>query len=455
MEEPGGDPEGVVGRGIPGWAGVLVLAVGFGLLWWRAPLLLGEPRLWAEEGSCYLAAALRQSPLATVAMVPDWVGYLGLAANLAAVVGATAVPLEGAAAAMTGSALLVQAWVVALLASGRSLWFGGVVGRMAALVALLGMVPTAEIWLTMLGAQFWCLVAALLILGEDLRESSTRRRWFSDLSLGFAVLGGVAPVLAAPAFLARARLLPDPAHRRQAWIAIAGAGLQLAALAMTAGRNPELLGPRWRGMEPGMAAVVTWTRVVVLPVLGLETGSAHALAFRRLAETDGDGFSVVATSLGIVLVVAVGVAGASLDRVRAILLGTALVPCLGAALGSGLGRAVEYLDPVHGSRYLVGPCWLLELGCAALAGSGGRDRGAGSAGVSLVARALLALMAVAAFRDGRLSVYRSFVLPHRHLSWAAEVARARREPGYHPRIWPAFGEWRVELPPMGPPDSVP
>src|SRR5262249_18355017 len=123
-------------------------------------------------------------------LVTPHLGYLSLWNNLAAVIAANLVPLERAPLVTTLFAAAAQVTPVALILWGRSvLWRSGmhrVLGVMAVLFAPL----SSEIWLTVIGSQFFLSLICVLILIDGPTAVGRFKIWAYGLLLALAGLTG-------------------------------------------------------------------------------------------------------------------------------------------------------------------------------------------------------------------------------------------------------------------------
>lgn len=172
--------------------GVIVLIV------LRAPLLLTQPRIWAEEGS-YLNFALHQSALQTLFHLYPDSGYYLLSANLPALLSALVartIGLEYAPLVSTYFSLCLQILPFAILIFGKSHLFKTKTMIVAGcLIILLAPTTSGEIWLNTVNSMSWTGLAALIILLEDTRLWSLRKKTlFRSLLLLLGLCGPYAPI---------------------------------------------------------------------------------------------------------------------------------------------------------------------------------------------------------------------------------------------------------------------
>jgi hypothetical protein len=165
----------------------LLMLVGFLMLFARAPHLLLQGRVVAEEGTTYLRYAWNATPLR--ALLAPHQGYYSLLDNLCALIAARLLPLSAAALFFTWTAAGVQLLLLFLAVECEA--FRTPRERWLALFALLLAAPNFEIWLSLENCQWLLAVAAAIIL-----ISSTRRLF--ALRTATLVLGAFSGVTTIP-----------------------------------------------------------------------------------------------------------------------------------------------------------------------------------------------------------------------------------------------------------------
>lgn len=186
-----------------GWrTGLVLLAVSAAVIVVRAPGLLLHPRLWAEEGSLYLATSLTLPWWKALLAVRK--GYFCLLPNLATLLAARVFPLAWAPWVTTLFAFLLQLVPVAIVGFGRSKFWPTNLQRMLVVVALLFSWNSGEVWLNTINAQFWWLSICFLILLTDQQMTSRRQHVVFCVALFLCGLNGVVSAFLLPLFIARA-----------------------------------------------------------------------------------------------------------------------------------------------------------------------------------------------------------------------------------------------------------
>jgi hypothetical protein len=232
---------------------LLYLLVGFLVLFARAPHLLLQGRVVAEEGTTYLLYAWNATPLR--AMLAPHQGYYSLLDNLCALIAARLLPLSAAALFFTWTAAAVQLLLLFLAVECEA--FRAPRERWLALFALLLAAPNFEIWLSLENCQWLLAVAAAIIL-----ISSTRRLFaLRTATLVLGAFSGVTTIPLIPLFWFKAW---QERSRRAVAFALSitlPAFLQSAILlrAMSAGDRPVST-HQFRAL-----VAFTTSRVLILP----------------------------------------------------------------------------------------------------------------------------------------------------------------------------------------------
>lgn len=173
-----------------------LLLVALVLLFCRAPRLLLQGRVVAEEGTTYLRYAWNATPLR--ALLAPHQGYYSLLDNLCALIAARLLPLSATALFFTWTAAAVQLLLLYLAIECEVLRTP--LQRWLALLALLFATPNFEAWLSLENCQSILAVAAAVIL-----LSSTRRLFaLRTFTLALGALTGVTTVPLIPLFWLKA-----------------------------------------------------------------------------------------------------------------------------------------------------------------------------------------------------------------------------------------------------------
>jgi hypothetical protein len=153
----------------------------------RAPRLLLEGRVVAEEGTTYLRYAWNATPLRS--MLAPHQGYYSLLDNLCALIAARLLPLSATALFFTWAAAAIQLLLILLTIECEV--FRTPLQRWLALFALLLVTPNFEAWLSLENCQSILAVAAAVIL------ISSAQRLFA-LRTATLVLGALTSVTTVP-----------------------------------------------------------------------------------------------------------------------------------------------------------------------------------------------------------------------------------------------------------------
>ena len=174
----------------------LLMLIGLIVLFARAPHLLLQGHVVAEEGTTYLLYAWDATPLR--ALLAPHQGYYSLLDNLCALIAARVLPLSATALFFTWTAAAIQLLLLFLTVQCEA--FRTPLQRWLALFALLLATPNFEIWLSLENCQWLLVVAAAVIL-----ISSTRRLFLlRSATLALGALSGVTTVPLIPLFWLKA-----------------------------------------------------------------------------------------------------------------------------------------------------------------------------------------------------------------------------------------------------------
>ncbi len=411
------------------WGALAVLAYA-ALIAARIPAILLQGRFWGEESAVYFAAARTGPALDALFLVHT--GYLNLAASAATLLAAAA-PLDDAPWVSTTVALLIQLLPPVLLLTGRVSWLRRPWQAAAALVLLLTVPNSGELWMNSITSQFHLALGVGLILALDTRAGAVGVLRGAVLVL--APLSGPASAFFAPLFLLRAGLDRSPARLAQA--ALLG-GAVAVQLAMVLG-HPEPARPI--GIAPSLLALVVYVKHVLMPVLG--PGETDALS-RPLMDEAAAGRIPPGPLLCVVLVAAVLAWGAWASRdavLRWLLAGGATVMAL--SYFGALGSHLLLVNASFGGRYAFVPASLLALAVFGLSQSRApRARSGPLRWPASFVALWIGIVGIVAYP--RVPPY----FTHGS-SWRAEVARLRADPAYRPQVWPDDPIWKF---PIGPAD---
>lgn len=413
------------------------------LVAWRSPELLQAPRFWAEEGSIYLLHALTHGTFESI--VTPQQDYYAFMPSVATALAARFLPLEKAPLLTTWAAFLVQLIPIALVLWSGSSWLAGFRRRWPAVLLVLVVPLSGEIWLTTIGSQFHLSLAAGIILVEDVREESRVGSWVRRMILLAAVLTGPPTAFLAPLFLMRAWTTRKREDFMRATVMMLGALLQAGIYGgvAVAGTAP----PRLSGISFEIVPLAVVVKTLVLPVFGRPGANLFASWVEGLSPIPILVVAIVmAALLGFVLV---GLARRSPSGWRHALAYVLLaVPSVIFATGTNLGAGhIALLTPAFAQRYFYAPTVLLAL-LALSAVDFSRIRGKSPREVMVASlpdvllSLLLAVTIIVGIVRYRADV-RPFVSP-RYPDWATEVEAWRADSGRPLRVWPPAFSLRLD-----------
>ncbi len=386
------------------------------------PQIIMKGRFWAEEGKVFFSRAW-DTPLWEALWEP-YGGYLNLVANASAILAHSAMPLRLAPYVTIAVGLVFQLFPPLLILTAGDRWLRPWPAKMAAILLLLFMPGSEEIWLQTLHCQFELALCCGIILA--LEPATGFWGAFRMVLLMLAPLCGPAVIALCPLFIFRAALERDRSRIVQALLITAGCLIQyFFFLSTTPGRAYAL--------HPVINLSVITVKHLAIPFLGI-IHAEHINAQLR-ADFHSSHIPIIATLLPIAVFVPFGLA-VVLRGVRtpspwffAGFAATAAISYFGA-IGGGLGL----LDVLGNERYAIVPQLLLELSLLSFAASGGFF-------VALVPRLAvvwLILVGVTNYRE-----VNPFVSDGP--AWRPEVALWESDPHHALRLWPEG--WSVILRP--------
>ena len=402
----------------------------------RAPLLLRQPRFWAEEGKVYFAYAYAADGIWRALLAPHQ-GYYHLFANLATVL-ALLVPVRHAPMVTTLLAFAAQALPLAIVLWGKApLW--RTLPKSIVAVAIILLTPSSgECWLNSINSQFYLALSAALLLLEKTPKTPWRR-WSYRGILALASLSGPVTAFLTPLFVLRAW-----AHRSnreagtQAWIVGAGAMLQLG-IVLTSLESPPEGAVRFAGLGPANLLAVILNRTVVMPL-----ASSHAAqwASERLVQAHEAGADGAMTLALMLALVALGtfLCWKQPPRQRYLLAASLLMTTLStisALISPGQTKWV-LVSPGAAIRYYYAPSVLFML---AVWGRVDPQPKRWRHPASLLVALALAVSLVLGAVD-----YRSLMWPFVSADWPVwqdQVTIWETRPGYRLEIWPP--RWDMQL----------
>jgi len=224
-----------------------LLGVSIFLMVWRAPILLLEPRFWAEDGSMFFATAYNQGVWAGLLSPHD--GYLLPVANFAGTVAAL-LPLEYAPYPATAVSLLIQIAVSMLVIYGNSEYWDNFPKKLL-LSAGIPFLAHGETWLNTANSMGWLSLASFIILLEPKNQLSPVRSCLYRIVSLVSGFGSVPTCFLFPFYVVKA--MRNRAREEFVHAAIIGAGtaLQLAILLFSLG-SEQSISARFANNEFGL-----------------------------------------------------------------------------------------------------------------------------------------------------------------------------------------------------------
>lgn len=217
--------------------GLLVLILAF----FREPLFLLSPRIWAEEGSLYLQDYLDKGLLDS--LLSPQLGYYSLYNNLVIATSTQFLGLELVAVGTTLIAFAVMLFaILAPFYLASAYWSDGRVRFLLAFFSLI--IGSAEIWLNTINVQFYLGLFASCLLLSNQRDLNAKLYWLTVAVLGIGALSGVTSVILLPFFLWKLRQVRRSGaclevQRLQIYVFILGFGLVVQTVALMMGFSVE------------------------------------------------------------------------------------------------------------------------------------------------------------------------------------------------------------------------
>ncbi len=400
----------------------LVLALFAALVLVRMPEIVLKGRFWAEEGRNFFGNAWVEPPLR--ALFTSYGGYLNLVANGATLAARDLMPLPLAPYLTIAVALLFQLLPPLLLLVARDAWLASWRVRLAAVLLILLVPGTEEIWLQTLHCQFELTVCCGLLLA--LEPPTGRAALLALAILALAPLCGPGGIVLVPLFLLRAALDRSPARLWQGLTMAAASAIQLALFV-------EPFAGRAYHLDLRLLLPVVSVRHLVEPFFGLKVAyRAGADVRRHLAAGHAPLWSILFPFAVFVpaAVAAWRTPGAASSRW---LLAGAAATALAAYYGAIGGLAI-LIGAQSGERYVFVPQALLGLAILSFAATAAGV----PARVAAVATVWLIVVGtgtyVATLHDTRNGP-----------AWRDEIRAWRRDPSHVIRLWPEG--WTLRLSP--------
>jgi len=389
----------------------------------RMPEIIIKGRFWAEDGAVFFPHAWVMPPWR--AIWTPYGGYLNLVANIATLAARWILPLQFAPYLTIGVGLFFQLVPPILLLTARDFWLRDVRVRLVAVLLILFIPGSEEIWLQVASSQVELTLACGVILALDACDG-----WVAPFRLGvllLASLSGPGVIAVLPLFLLRAAIDRSRSRLLQILALGVGSGTQLFGFfTATPGRAYEL--------HPTILLSTVTLRHLALPFLGTSHALAIEGALRGMIES---GQRPLAAILLPILIFGGLLAAALRAGIRrpAIWLLAAGVLIAGASYFGAIGGWLGLIDVLGNGRYAYAPQALFSLSVVALAATSGRK-------LSTLAWAVSVWLLVIGGAD--------YFFPRDAIAdgpaWRPQIAAWQADPNHVLQIWPSG--WMMQLPPL-------
>lgn len=330
-----------------------VLVGSIGVIVWKSPLLLLEPRLWAEEGTGYFSYAYHfaNSPAWYKGLTNIQTGYLSLWPNIASTVAANLFALEYVPFVTTALALTVQLIVIAVILWGKSEFWQTPVQKIFGVSVVLLVPLSGEIWLNTINCQFVFALSTFLILHSNADASKMTNRLYRVLLL-VAGLDGIVSCLLAPWFILKA-LTEKTKERVIHLVIICSCAITQAIIVFlsSAQRGPHIF-TQWVGMGWQTLVAIIWTRSIGFIIFGLENTYDFSLLFRTASTPlELNLMSVMVLFIEIVFIWFLFLSSSIKKQDRITLIGSYLIIIVVSIIGSLESDKSLLINPGIGTRY--------------------------------------------------------------------------------------------------------
>jgi hypothetical protein len=390
----------------------------------RMPGVLLHGRFWAEEGKVYFVNAWTLPWYEALTTVHA--DYLNLAASAATLLARYLVPLQDAPRVTVLCALLVQLCPAILLATSRIPWLQHRLAFTLALLLLLAVPQSGEVWLNSITSHFHLMVCVAIVLAAPVQGGTVGV--FQGIILTVAPLCGPGAIFAAPLFVLRA--LADRSRGRAVQALLICASSLLQFWIWHAHPEPG----RHLDFNIPLLLTVLFLKNAAVPLLDSHIARHIAIAVQKSMAAGGLPWWPVLGAIG-----ALGLSGTLVVANRradiAWLYAAALVMALLSYAGAMLGGS-DMVSIDFGMRYAYAPSVLFALTLLGLAAT---STGAARA-ISQFGLVMLLVVGMGEY----------FRVPgdlRKGPNWQAEVAAWRIDPGHRLTTWPRHGDWFFALDP--------
>ena len=388
----------------------------------RMPQIILVGRFWAEEGEVFFRRAWDMPP--AQALFTPFGGYLNLLATASPLLARWTLPLAFAPYLTILIALLVQLCPPLLLLTARDAWLQPRHIRLAALLLILLIPASEEIWLQTLHCQFELTLCCAIILSLDVTTGKIAIARLGFLAL--APLCGPTAIALVPLFILRTILDRSRARAIQTATLALGAAIQLLLFF-------HAVPGRGYTLNPVVLLCVLTVRHIELPFLGIPHADIVAALIR--ARRAAGYIPKRATLLPIIVFGTLAIATLWHRNARpARWLLCAAILIAAASYFGALGGAATLIETRTGARYSFVPQALFVLSLLALAANTSRW-------TARISWSLIAWLLVVGGWE--------YAHPWRSISkgpaWRKEVALWHADPSHALEIWP--NGWSVTLDP--------
>jgi len=266
----------------------------------RAPSLFSEPRFWCEEGTVFYAYAATHEWFEVLFRTHyDYLyGYLNLSSFLAS----RLVSLEYAPLVTTFMAFLAQLLPISIIIWGTSSVWNRPLKKIIAVMLVLFIPLTGEMWLNTLNSKTFFSLTIFLILLEDMDNASRVRTWFYRLLL---LISGLASIECS--FYLVVYLLKIWIERKKEYV-IQTTFLLLSVIYQALGYFHILMPAGERSLHTLQWIPVTilgglmWRHHLVLPILGASASHHFGRSLLSLHDRNPLLFNAIGVVLFVMLV---------------------------------------------------------------------------------------------------------------------------------------------------------
>ena len=407
-----------------GWATALIL-VGLALLISvRMPEIIIKGRFWAEDGRDFFRNAWVMPPWRAIWTPDPGAGYINLVASAAAVAARWFLPLRFAPYLTIGVALFFQLMPPVLLLTARDVWLRDVRVRLAAVLLILLIPSSEEVWLASIESQYLLMLCCGIILALDPCEG-----WIAVLRVGLLVvapLSGPGAIALLPIFVLRAAVDRSWPRVLQVFALGTGTAIQLFGFfTMVPGRAREL--------HLTILLSILTVRHIALPFLGSAHAEEIAAVLRSMIQEGHRPLAAVLLPVVIFVGLLVAASRVGIRRPAVWLLGGGVLTAGISYFGAFIPhiKAVVLVSATAAERYTFAPQALFALSILALAATSGRR-------VATLAWAASVWLLVIG-----TSEYFFQDWPADGPAWRPQIAGWQADPNRNLQIWPAG--WAMQL----------